>query len=50
MLSTLVSRYGYTEDSAYRDWADLARLIGSSDGMFNGKSAFREARASKDDG
>jgi hypothetical protein len=50
MLSTFVSRYGYTDVSAYRGWMDFASFTGNSDGMLIGKSALREASGSNADG
>jgi hypothetical protein len=45
--STLVSRYGYTEDSENRGCADFGVCAGSRSGMGSGASAVRSARAAK---
>ncbi len=50
MLSTFVSRYGYTEDSAWRAWASFAFRAGSFDGIWVGRSAVRDASASRSSG
>jgi hypothetical protein len=45
--STLVSRVGYTEDSAYRGWETFGVWIGNVEGSAMGWSAVRVARAEK---
>ena len=50
ITSTFVSRYGYTDDSAKRDWDDLGVRVGKDNGISIGRSAFRAARESNIDG
>jgi hypothetical protein len=47
MTSTLVSRYGYMEESVHLGWLFLGVRAGSCDGSSNGWSADREAKAAR---